>query len=118
MKTEGDEDMTSLNENIEKTARSHSGILAIVQTVIGGLILFTATKFYDVAQKNNDATNDQARSLFEVKGQVTGISGQVAAVQLQLQGFSSISVTQAEQKVKLAELERRVTELEQAKKLK
>lgn len=104
--------------NTESFVHRHSGVLQIVQTVIGGCLLLIVANFYSISKTNSDAQVEQAKTTAGVQSQLRSLSDQLAALQSQMQSVTTLAIGQAKGEIKTQELERRVYDLEQARKLK
>lgn len=103
---------------VEDAAKKHSGVLLLIQTVIGSILVLIAGNVYYVAKDANNLATEQAKIMVGVQVQLNTLQSQVLSVQTQLQGVTNIAMMQAKEEVKQAELERRIENLEHLRSLK
>lgn len=105
----------SVNETVEKTARAHSGMMQLAQTLGVAFLIFVASSFYGVVKENRTATVDQSKAIAEVTTKLATAIGKIGELETDLKAISHTALNQARNEEKIAELERRVTALEARK---
>lgn len=114
MSHRGDEDVGA----VENAGRRHSGVVGIVQTSIGGLLLLVAAGIFNSQRESTAAVSAQAIEIAKVQGSLTSLTAQMAIMQQQVSGIAQISERLARIESELQEDRRRINEIEQARKLK
>jgi ABC-type transport system involved in cytochrome bd biosynthesis fused ATPase/permease subunit len=108
--------------SVEEAIRSHYGLMQIVQTVIGSLLLMLASLVYFSIRDYGKAISDQATDIAVIKAQMRTVSDSVAQnqsrVDAQIVTLTNISSEIIRLSTKQGEDERQIQEIKQTKPLK
>ena len=113
--------MTDMVGNVEKSVRSHTGILQLAQAILSGLVLMLVTSFYNSAHEASERAVEraakQSESILLMQAQLDRVHDELSVLHSQLSDVPSLVREVAKMSVTVENNARRIQELEQARKL-
>lgn len=113
--------MDEIVGNVEKSVRSHVGVMQLVQAILSGLVLLLVTAFYNSAHEASERAVEraakQSESILLMQSQLDRLHDELSMVHSQLSDVPSLVREVAKMSVTVENNSRRIQDLEQSRKL-